>query len=163
MPLIIKFSLNTEKYNFNKKLKKISVHHYIDNFKINHNFPGGISSERLGINLITQKKTDNVEIGQEKGIIYIDPEINEDNKISFELALSLKDPLVNFEINYRKPKHPGLIIFNEREIQIKIKKIVKGLEKKFYLYKCLVLSFKFIDIAAKPIYFELFTFLLFMV
>ena len=134
IPLIIKFSLNKEKYSFEEKLKKIYINHYIHNFKINHTFPGGINSKSLGILLKKKYGNEKINIYNEKeqaGVICIN---SEEEKSKFEFTLSLQNPLITFEMNFQKPKFPGLIIFNNNFINIKEIKICKNDEKKYYLF-----------------------------
>ena len=132
LPLILQFSLNKEKSSFDENLKKISIHHYIQDFKINHFLPGGISSKSLGIFLKKKYSQDKIDIFNEKeGILRIDPKEERNN---FNFTLSLINPLINFEIDFQKPKISGLILFNENEIQIKKRKICRGNEKKLYMF-----------------------------
>ena len=132
IPLTLKFSLNKEKYSFDEKLKKISVNHYINNFKINHTFPGGIISESLGIILKKKSENEKIKIFNEKaGVICIN---SEEIESKFEFTLSLQNPLITFKMNFQKPKFPGLILFNKNFINIKEIKIYKGEEKKCYLF-----------------------------
>ena len=137
IPLIIKFSIIDEKYSLSKNI--VSISHYIKKLKIYRSFPGNFFTNSLGINIINNNITCEHEQNnsKNKGQIIIEP-INEDQEnINFDCNLSLlSTSLLELKFEYKNPIYFGLKILNEKNIDLKIIKVMKNMKKSFHLYIC---------------------------
>ena len=142
IPLILKFSLNNEKFSLNENI--INIHHYIKDFKITYSLPGNYIPKNLGIKLnISNKK--NINIDNNKINIISNREKKESLNYEFSLFLKEKENQneLNLKIDFEKPEKFDLIIFDENKIIIEENndknndnsgknKLIKGIEKTIY-------------------------------
>ena len=144
IPLILKFNLNGEKYLLENN--KIYLYHHVQNLKISYKLPGGYLP-KLGIKAEVNEIL-KININGDKGFIEInDDKFKQNEKVKYDLSLSLTKKLIDFEVEYEKPKNSSLIIFdpfneylinennneenNNNCLEIPI---IKGTEKKFYIF-----------------------------
>lgn len=137
IPLIIKFSIPNVEYTILDN--KISISKYIEDLRILYSFPGDYFPESLGIELIN-RNYNNLEVIKNnlknKGQLVIKSKFeNYKKEINFEFSLSLLSfPLLKFQIHYKNPILFGIRIFDENNFVLQKIKIMKDMEKDFYLF-----------------------------
>ena len=133
IPLIIKFSIKDEKFFLNSN--SISIQHYLEKLKILYCFPGNYIPKSLGIEIISNKINKSGIDKNIPGQIIIQSKESKFDFIKYELNLFFKSSLLlNFNVKYKKPKYSGLIIFNEKNIDISNLEIMKDLTENIYLF-----------------------------
>ena len=137
IPLIIKFSIPNIEYSLINN--NISISNYIEDLRIFHSFPGDYFPESLGIELIN-RNYNNLKVIKDnmknKGQLIVKSNFdNYKKEINFELSLFLKSfPLLKFQINYKNPVLFGIRIFDAKNFNLQSIKIMKDMEKDFYLF-----------------------------
>ena len=134
IPLIIKFSIPNEKFSIFNNC--IFISHYIEKLRIYYSFPDNYYPKSLGIKLKSEQYNKLNIFQQNRGEIFV--ESNFDNnikKLNFEMSLFLLSSLLlQFKIEYKKPKECGIIIFNETNNNLENIKIMKNMKKKIFLF-----------------------------
>ncbi|OUM69791.1 hypothetical protein PIROE2DRAFT_57210 [Piromyces sp. E2] len=136
IPLCLKFKIN-EKYHIDEN-NKISINHYVESFEIEHQYPGNYSSKNLGAIIKSNEKNkyNKLNINQQIGKIILNLEKPPQklwcsNRVNFTLN---KSNLLNLNLDFVTPTDHGLIIYDEKNKNIKSIDIVKGYKKSLYLF-----------------------------
>ncbi|ORX59905.1 hypothetical protein BCR36DRAFT_408277 [Piromyces finnis] len=139
IPFCIKFKFN-EKYNIDEN-NNLSINHYInDSLEIMYNYPGNYSSNNLGI--IIKQNEDNcnndLTIEQQQGIIRSTFKSKLQQpivKCSYNKKINLnKLQLINLNLNFPIPTYFGLVVYDEKEINMQSIDVEKDNPITLYLF-----------------------------
>ena len=114
VPLILKFSLNNEKFSL--KENNIYIHRYIEHLKISYEFPGNyIPKLRVLLEINDKSKIliPDKDSAKTQGNINLISNFEVGSFQRYNLSLYLKKKLFNLNVDCEKPPKSGLIIFDE--------------------------------------------------
>ena len=145
IPLILKFSINNENYEYKKENNDniIKINHHINNFNILYKIPGCEYKKgpKIGCHLKTINKEKMGINNEEKGKICIKNNFDKYDPIKYILSLTLNsEKILSFDISYEKPEFFGLIMFDYNKYYIREDfclgkvNVLKGVEKEIYLF-----------------------------
>jgi len=116
IPLILKFSLNNEKFSL--KENSIFIHRYIENLKISYELPGKYIPKLrvlLEINDKSKISIPDKDSVKTQGNLNLISNFEDGSFEKYKLSLYLQKKLFSLHVDCEKPEKSGLIIFDENK------------------------------------------------